>query len=146
MNHLLRFIAHAGVASPAVSPLTVAVTGIVSGGNGYAGISYNLSGEEFKTATTTSSYDTSAGNWLDAGLSSGVWVESTITGGTLGSFNSEDAGQGVRLQLSTTRNFRMVQTVNGTSTTFATFDFYDAASGGSLIGTVDVVFSATRTA
>lgn len=145
MNPLFLFMGR-GHGKLSVSPSTASVTGLVSGATAYAGIQFNTSGEEFNTPTGGSSYTSSRGDWLDVGNSDEVWVECNITGGTLGAWNSDNAGTGSRLSLDTTRSWRMLRSTTGTDTTFATFDFYNAASGGNLIGsTGELVFTATRT-
>lgn len=118
-------------------PVVTANTGSVSNndmsGPTFANLQYNSSGEEFENSSPTSNNVTlSRGNWLDEGLSSEVWIERTINSGSL---NNGDAGSG-RLQLSTSRLFGNTRVADGQQTANITFDFYDAASGGSLLDTV----------
>lgn len=75
---------------------------------------------------TFTSYET----WLDAGLNSQVWVERTIISGTL----NVDAGSG-RLACTADRVFGVTQSFEGTKTCVIDLDFWDAASGGSLLDT-----------
>lgn len=79
----------------------------------------------------------SRGNWLDAGDSSDVWVERIINSGSL---NDLDPGAG-RLQLSSTRTYGITAGELSSHAANVTFNFYDAASGGNLIGSSTVVFS-----
>ena len=112
----------------------------------YAGVEFQSDGEQYKTPITgpNSTYSTDQGDWLTHGDASDVWVTCTITGGTLGSFNSEDAGQGTRLQLNTSRAWRIVKSSPGTDTIIATFDFHDASSGGNLLDSISITFTATH--
>lgn len=121
--------AHAS--GPRVSPSGNGVTNSVfSDQTCYANMEYRSTGVEYENTLATSSAATvSRGNWLDGGASNEVWVQRVITSGTL----STDAGSG-RLQLSSTRKFGITQSGQGTKTCTLTYNFYDAASGGSLIG------------
>lgn len=139
-----RFISFGAAAGLTVSPSSANISGASTGVTAYAGISYNSSGEEFKTDTSgNSGYTVSRGNWLDVGTAAEVWVQMTRTGGTLGSWNSEDAGS-TRLQLNTTRSWRILRTSpDGSDSIIADFDFYDAASGGNLLASVNFQCTAT---
>ncbi len=109
----------------------------------FAGISFNTDGQEYHRDTnpgTNWTFDTRTG-WLDSGSSSDVWIERTVNSGSL---NDTDPGSG-RLQLNTTRNYGNSRPNPGTATVNITFDFYDAASGGSLLDTVTLDINATRT-
>jgi hypothetical protein len=104
----------------------------------YAGVQFNTSGVEYEY-TAAGAATVSQGNWLDEGSASDVWVERTITAG---SFNSIDPGTG-RHQLSTTRSFRVIRTIIGVQSCTASFEMFDAASGGnSLATTSSAVWSA----
>jgi len=124
---------------PIVSPSAANIIGLTVVVPCFAGIQIGSSGAENSTPTNgDQNYTLSRGNWLDRGASSDVWVDRIIT---LGSFNSEDAGAG-RLNLGGTRQFRVVRSTIGTNTTNCTFNYYDAATGGNLIGSVSLVFTA----
>ena len=119
---------------PAVSPSTSQIVyTIFSAGTCYATIEFHSNGVEYMNSTGTDSGDaTSRGNWLDSGLNSEVWINRIINSGTL---NRYDAGSG-RQVMSTTRRYGISKSTNGSKTTNMTFEFWDAASGGNLLGTV----------
>lgn len=128
-----------------VSLDTSDITGIKTGGSAYAGIKFQADGEEFKTpANGDSTYTVSRGMWLDAGEAANVWIQWVRSGGTLGDWNSEDAGD-ARVQLSADRAWRIIRTGVGTDTIIGEFKAYDAASGGAELGaTGTLTFSATQ--
>ena len=135
-------IGHGVTAGLSVSPNSGAIYQFGVTGTVYAGVQFNTSGFEFRNAGASSqAFTTSRGKWLDGGASSAVWIERTING--VGSLNWTDAGTG-RLQLSTTREFGVLQTTDGQNVVNVTFDFYDAASGGSLLGSVTYDITADR--
>lgn len=107
----------------------------------YALLAYNADGYEYNnTPFSSGTANNQLSTWLEAGSSSDVWVERTINSGTL----DFDAGAG-RLNLGTTRLFG-VQQLDGDGSGVAlanvTFNFYDAASGGNLLDSITVSFSA----
>ncbi len=105
----------------------------------YAGVQFNTSGEEFEVVASNGNYSQSQGDWLTSGSSSDVWVERSITSGT---WNSSDPGAG-RLQLSTSRSFRVIRSTTGIQSVTGSFDFWDAASGGNnLQSTSSATYSA----
>jgi hypothetical protein len=106
----------------------------------YAGVQFNSSGEEFKNNSASSqTFGISRGNWLDAGASSAVWIERTVNTGAL---NWKDPGSG-RLVLSTTREYGVTEiTEFDFQACNVTFDFYDAASGGTLLDSVTLDLTA----
>lgn len=119
---------------PSVSPSTANVIWekFTSPGSAYAIVKFDNNGIQYKNSSATStSVTTSMGTWLDSGLNSEVWIERVISSG---SFNYTDSGSG-RLSLATDRSFGVSRSSNGTTTCTCTFNFYDAASGGNLIGT-----------
>jgi len=80
--------------------------------------------------------------WLEEGGASEVWVERTITAGSL---TQDDIGAS-RVSCGTDLVFGNLRTTAGTSTGTVTLNFYDAASGGSLLYTrTSLEASATRT-
>ena len=115
-----------------ISPVATAIDNSTGGGTCYATIAYNSDGIEYENSSAAAiTADQSRGNWLDSGLNSQVWVERTIDVGTL----DTDAGTG-RLVLSTTRTFGIENAAIKAAT--VTFKFYDAATGGSEIASVQI--------
>jgi len=131
-------------AGPVVSPLQAGVTRSATLATVVAGIRYSNTGEEFENAAGGSaSYSVSRGMWLDSGTADSVWVERVISSGSL---NNSDPGAG-RLQLNAIRTYAVqdTTTVGGAVTCSLTFNFYNAASGGSLIGSTGLItLSANR--
>lgn len=111
--------------------------------NCYAGAQFATSGINYEI--TASAGYANVGTWLDAGTASDVWVQWVRTGGTLGAWNSINPGTG-RVQVSTTRTYRIVRATTGTDTIIGYFRAYDAASGGNLLDTgATGTYSAQRT-
>ena len=128
---------------PTVSASTANVTRSAVANPTIAGVQYNSSGVEYATQFNgNGAYNISRGNWLDTGLNSEVWIERTLNSGTL---THADPGTG-RKVLSTTRSYAVHDaTIPGGSVDCnVTFDFYDAASGGSLLDSVTIDLSANR--
>lgn len=119
------------------------VTRVRAGDDCYAGFELDSDGTVDEISSLgTNNYTGGGGTWLNSGLASSVWVERTIIGGSPGTLNSDDPGTG-RLNLGTTRAYSCVEvTATQTHTVQVTFDFYDAASGGNLIASKTVTFSA----
>ena len=122
-----------------VSPATTPINNFRPSGTCYAGVQFNLSGAEWGS-TNSGSWSNSRGNWLDSGDAADVWVQRVLNTGTL---NWQDSGSG-RLQLSTTRAFGVKQSSMGARTVNITYNFYDAASGGNLIGTATYQMQAAQ--
>lgn len=80
------------------------------------------------------------GDWLDSGGSDEVWIDRTINSGALNEF---DPGAGRKI-LSTSRTFGTIRTTIGTQLANVTFDFWDAASGGNMIGSVTINLNSIR--
>lgn len=100
----------------------------------YSGCAFYTSGLEYEYNSNGSV--TNSTTWLDSGVSDDVWVMWTRTGGTLSDWNSLGSGShNVRLQVSSTRAYRIVRSSNGTSTIIGYYRFYDAATGGTLLDT-----------
>lgn len=120
-------------ASPTVSMNTTDVLKSSAIGTTYANLQYNTTGEEFQNSGRNDNFSTSRGDWLDSGSSSDVWVERTINSGSL----LTDPGSG-RLQLSTTRSFKVRDTDGGSGFNECDMDMdmWDAASGGSNLDSV----------
>lgn len=117
---------------------------------------YCYAGQFFGTDGYSEEYNSSGSaslasfQWLTAGTNSQVWVMWTRTGGTLSDWDSLGGGNNnVRLQMSTNRPYRIVDTVSstigGAETITGYFRMYDAASGGNLLATsATVTYSARR--
>ena len=69
--------------------------------------------------------------WLTSGLNSEVWVERTITAGSL----TLDTIGASRVIMTTDRQLGVTKTTSGFKTATVTVKFYDAASGGNLLAT-----------
>lgn len=128
---------------PTVSPVSTDVIRSAVANPTIAGVQYNLSGVEYSTQFSgNGAYNVSRGNWLDTGLNSEVWIERTLNVGTL---THADPGAG-RKVLSTTRSYAVHDATipGGSVDCTVTFDFWDAASGGSLLDSVTIDLSANR--
>ena len=80
--------------------------------------------------------------WLESGSAGDVWVERSITSGTL---TTDDIG-GSRVSLASGSFTMGVTTVSsGTKTCSFTLSFYDAASGGNLLDTAAITTTADGT-
>lgn len=123
---------------PVVSPSSDSENNSNTDATCYAGVEFNLSGQEKGRHFSTGTYSVARGDWLDSGQNTEVWVERTINSGSL---NGGDPGAG-RLILSTTRSYGVQQTSLGSQPCNVTFKFYDAASGGNQIGESTVAMSA----
>jgi hypothetical protein len=94
---------------------------------------------EWRESTNTGGFPGTSGTWLTSGLNSEVWIERTIDSGSL---DGPDPGAG-RLICSTTRTYGIDRGApTGTDTCTLTFDFWDAATGGSNIGTKQITLTA----
>lgn len=133
---------NASAAGPEVSPSISDVRRTNPSGTCYAGLQINLNGTEYTNLMGSSSALTiSRGLWLDSGLSSEVWIERTVNSGDL---NWRDPGAG-RLICSTTREYGCRKAgQDGTEVANVTFDYYDAASGGSLLDSVTITIEAIK--
>ena len=122
-----------GGAAPTVSLNTADVLKSSIIGTVYANLQYNTSGVEYSNSGRTDNFSTSRGNWLDTGLASGAWLERTINSGSL----LTDPGGG-RLQMSTTRTFKVRDTDSGSGIAECDMDIemWDAASGGNSLDSV----------
>jgi len=120
---------------PTVSPSTTTpLYRFRATGTCYSGLRFHSDGGEDSLTAAGVWTDNARGPWLDSGLNSEVWVQRVINSGSF----TVDAGSG-RLVLSTIRAFYVTRSVNGSKICNATFNFYDAASGGSLIGTTGAI-------
>lgn len=108
----------------------------------YAGVELRNDGTTYRNLNGGVSAIGPLTDWLASGTAAEVWVERVISSGTL---NSLDPGTG-RLQLNTTRYYRVVDgnIAGGAVVCVFTLNFYDAASGGNLLGSTSVTLSANR--
>jgi hypothetical protein len=110
----------------------------VSGTTSYCGMRLNNDGTVHgNNASGTASFSspTSEGSWLSSGSASDVWVEYTTVTGTPNWLN--EIGAGTRVNLGTSRRMGVSRTTGfGADSFVCDFNFYDAASGGNLIGTI----------
>lgn len=121
-----------------LSPAADGCNNIVISGTCFGGPIFLNTGAEQEYTSTGGV--TSKGDWLDSGDPAGVWVMWTRTGGTLSDWNSLGGGnENVRLNLGTTRNFRIQRAAQGISSLQGYFRFYDAATGGNLLYTTNTV-------
>lgn len=104
----------------------------------YTQVKIDNDGDLYKS-TNVGGYGSSYETWLDAGLNSQVWVQRVIVAGTL----NADAGSG-RLSCVSDRIFGIIRVTGGTKSTTINLNFYDAASGGNLLDTQQVVLLAER--
>ena len=129
---------------PSVTAPTANITRDTDATTVYAGIEFRNNGTLWENATSGStSFSLVRTNWLSSGTASQVWIERVISSGSL---NWLDAGAG-RLVLSTSRFYGTSDstTFGGAVTCSLTFNFYDAASGGNLLGTSGLItISANR--
>jgi len=117
------------------SALTVTITGSSQGSfalapaDAYCSINIDANGKWYKGSG--SGYANGAlalGTWLTAGANTAVWVQMVLTSGTL----SSTSGTG-RLATSTTRKWGVAMTGTGVKTAGFTLNFYNAATGGTLL-------------
>jgi hypothetical protein len=112
----------------------------------YAGIQLNSDGTTlFNNASGTSTFDVSADPWLSSGVASLAYVERTSGSGTL---NWIDDTGGGRVQMNANRQLGCLDTTNDSNPSFAgiTLNFYDAASGGTLLGSIGpITIQASKT-
>ncbi len=125
-------------------PLTVdwdgnAVATVRTGATCYATQKFDADGDKYKS-NNQGNFAASYKTWLSAGLNSEVWVERTINSGSL---NTDNIGAG-RVVMSTDRLLGLEKASSGApATANVTVDFYDAASGGTLLATGVLTLSAT---
>lgn len=127
---------------PTVAPASSGVSYSGVGATIYARVMFGADGVQYRNASATStSMTTSVTTWLTSGLSSQVWVQRTVNSGSL----NLDPGSG-RLQLNSDRTFGVqdVTIAGGSVSANLTFRFYDAASGGSEIGSCTLTLTANR--
>ena len=111
-------------------------------GTSYARLRFETDGNEETNnlANIDTINSTARGAWLDGGVASDVWVERIVNSGSL---DYDDPGAG-RLNLGTARTYGVSYSTppTGSSTANVTFNFYDAASGGSLLQSVTIDITA----
>lgn len=117
-----------------------------SGVDCYAIIEINGAGTvKYNDTGSTTATSASAGNWLDDGFAANLfWAETHSYTGTPGTLNYADE-LSTRVQLGTNRKMGVVETTTGqTHGCSVTLDFYDAASGGNLVETLTLGFTAEK--
>ena len=104
------------------------------------------SGDEFR-CTAAGSYNINRGQWLDQGVGAQVWVVFNRTGGTRTNWDNGKIS-GTRYNIASTQTFELSQNIVGSRTIIGQFQFYDAASGGTLLdsGLAGQTWRATLTA
>lgn len=108
----------------------------VSGSPAFASIRVDSDGKWYLDSTNgQNTFGTATGTWLASGLNSEVWIERTVNSGSL-SFDGIGTG---RVAMTSDR----LMSINTTSmkTVNFTLRFYDAASGGNLLNTANVILS-----
>lgn len=98
-------------------------------GTAYATVKVDADGDLYESISGSGSGFTSYETWLDSGLNSEVWVECTVNSGSL----DTSAGTGSRLACTSDRIWGIECATDCLQTANITLDFYDAASGGSLL-------------
>lgn len=124
----------ATITPPTVSASTANVTKNDDVSTTYANLRYSTTGEEFQNAGIGNNYSTSRGMWLDSGNADQVWIERTITAGSL---NNVDFGSG-RQQIVSNKSLGVFDSnpaAGGQSATL-TIVFYDAETGGNTLQTI----------
>ena len=96
---------------------------------------------KYYTSDFNGAYGAAVGDYILGGTSSQVWVQRAITAGTL----TSDGIGASRVSCSTNRVMSVTQVLEGTKFCTFTLSFYDAASGGNLLGSKSVTISATNT-
>ena len=96
---------------------------------------------DIKTSTTSTSPTVVQETWLDAGLNSQVWVEASISGTAL---EAGSSSTGSRLACTSDRKWGYTAGPGVLKSGTLTVNFYDAASGGTLLDTQIVSLSAEQ--
>lgn len=119
---------------PVISPSSTAIFKLrASSGFAWAAVEFRSTGVEYENVNATNTTQTlSRGTWLDTGLNSEVWIQDASSVGDAWNVTPGTT----RLVLSTTRIWKMRASTGGLVTRTALFNFYNAASGGDLIGSV----------
>jgi hypothetical protein len=109
----------------------------------FANLRLNSNGSYFfNSVGSLDNYSASQGSWNGSILTTAeIWVEYTLTSGSL---NNTDPGAG-RLQLSTSRDFSVIENTAGQSQVAGlTLDFYDASAGGHLLKSTSFTLTANE--
>lgn len=124
----------ATITPPTVSASTANVTRNDDVATVYANLRYSTTGEEFENGGTGNNYSTSRGMWLDSGNADQVWIERTVTAGSL---NNVDFGSG-RQQVTANKSLGVFDSNIGAGGHSATLTivFYDAEIGGNTLQTI----------
>jgi len=121
---------------------SVLVDNYTSAGFGtvYAGIQIDSDGDVYYT-NSSGTLGASAGTWLVKGLNSQVWVEMSITSGTL----TTDGIGASRVAMTSDRYLDVRRSALGIKACTFTLLFYNASSGGTLLASKSVHLEAERT-
>jgi len=117
---------------------------VIPGTTAYTWVGVDSDGDLY-SSTTSAVPDVSYETWLDAGLSTQVWVEATLGGLGPDALTSGSSAQGSRLACSTDRKWGYSAAPGTGLSGTVTLDFYDAAAGGSLLDSQDVSLDADAT-
>lgn len=125
--------------SVTVSPSSSDVLYLWEGATCYAGIRYSSNGIEYINANggSTTFSNTSRGNWLDSGNADEVWVEVSLDSHSGAGLNWLNSGTGTpRIRCDNSPTYGVLRnSPSGTTTATITASFYDASTGGTLLGT-----------
>jgi len=105
----------------------------------FANIKLGSDGDVYESSPS-GAYGASSDTWLDSGLNSQVWVERTISTGTL---STDGIGAG-RVAMTSDRIIGVSRSTTGSKQATGNFRFYDAASGGTLLETATWDITATK--
>lgn len=129
----------ASVTPPEVTvAATKGIVGLTFGATAYARVKVDSDGSLYSYGGSSSTSGGSAYEvWLDVGTNDQVWVQCDIVSGTI---NHVSAGTGTRLICTSDRIWGI--STSSAKTTVIDLDFYDAASGGSLLDSQRVTLDA----
>jgi hypothetical protein len=130
-----------GRSGPVVSPSAHNIQNARVAADCQANFKVDNDGDEYES-DNVGGYGASSGTWLDSGLNSEVWVERTVNSGTL----DTDTIGASRVSCTGDQIVGITRTTIGTDNADVDIDYYDAASGGTLIGTQNILLQAERTA
>ncbi len=111
------------------------ISTLVVGATCYAGVTFSTDENEYNNQGFGDDSTVDAvfvKKYIINGDNDEVWVDRTVNSGSL---THEDPGAG-RKQLNTTRRYATHRTTIGVQAANVTLDFYDAATGGSLLQTI----------
>lgn len=123
---------------PTVAMLGILLTNSRSSGVCKADVKLGSDGDVYES-DNTGAFGASTDTWLDAGSNTQVWVERTISTGTL---STDGIGAG-RVAMTSDRTIGVTRSTSGSKQATGNFRFYDAASGGTLLHTATWDITAT---